>query len=209
MLSKAEVAKSIEAKRAAGHREAEINRAAHVPNKAAYGRDNRKLESPVKDVLGPQASILRGGSRQKGTNLKKSDNDVKVRLPDNRVMTEQDRADLYNGLEAAFGPEAVDASNPRILIVRGEASNIDVVPVHSTYSGPGFHAGYPKNPFKDNPKAQRAVRDVKLSAEEQGMHLRGYEVEQAVLSQQHLGSGTPGKPWTGLPNPVTCKLSLC
>ncbi|CAE7739801.1 unnamed protein product [Symbiodinium sp. CCMP2592] len=189
MPPKAAKAQSIEATRAAGYREAEINIAAHEPNKAAYGRDNRKIESIVKRVFGPQASILKGGSRAKGTNLQSSDNDVKVRLPNNRVMTEQDRSVLHHALKAAFGPERVDASNPRILKVRGEASEIDVVPVHSTYAGPGFHAGYPKKPFKDNPKARTAVRDVKLTAEEQGIHLRGYDIERAVLSQQQEHSG--------------------
>ncbi|CAE7626367.1 unnamed protein product, partial [Symbiodinium sp. CCMP2456] len=183
MPSHAAVAQSIEAKRTAGYREAKINMAAHVPNKAAYGRDNRKLESSVKDVFGGQASILQGGSRKKGTNLKSSDSDVKVRLPENRAMTERDRSVLHSRLKAEFGPEAVDASNPRILKVRGEASEIDVVPVHSTYSGQGFHAGYPNHPFKDNPKARTAVRDVKLSAEEQGIYRRGYDIEQAVLLQ--------------------------
>eukprot|EP00439_Symbiodinium_sp_Y106_P052740 s1323_g7.t1 len=192
MPSKAEVAQSIQAKRAAGYREAEINMAAHEPNKAAYGRQNRKLESIVKDVLGPKASILKGGSRAKGTNLQSSDSDVKVRLGDNRAMTKQDRSVLRQGLAEAFGPEAVDASNPRILKVRGEASDIDVVPVHSDYSGPGFHAGYPNNPFKNNSNARTAVRDVKLLAKEQGIHLRGYDCERAVLLQQQQH---PGEEW--------------
>ena len=173
-----------ELRSAQGLREAQINQAARDQNRAAAGRDTRRVEQVVKQLHGGQSRVERGGSRAKHTNLTGADNDLKVVMPLGRPMNMDDRRLQKEGLEREFGN--VDDSNPRVLKVRGEAGMIDVVPSQSTYSGEGFHAGLPLNPFTHNNAARMAVRDVKLWAEERGVKLRGYNIEQAVLETQLL-----------------------
>ncbi|CAE7221430.1 unnamed protein product [Symbiodinium natans] len=183
----AEYKQLIEERRSAGRREAAINQAAHESrdSAAAIGRVMRKIEAATKEAFGGQARVEKGGSRHKHTNLAGADLDSKVVLPGNRPMTTSDRDKLTGCLGKQF--ESVDTSNPRIHRLGGGACSVDVVPVHSTYAPANFHAGLPKNGFQQNPKAQKAVRDVKLEAEERGTPLRGFAVENAVLRHQHLG----------------------
>lgn len=172
-----------------GQREHALNMAAAetAEMRASHGRDTVRVERVVKDVLGGQAQVWKGGGRNKHDNLATGDLDLLIVAP--QALRTEDRHALGRGLRGEFGSSRVSESKPRIHQVEGEGGRIDVVPQRATFFG-GHCNRMPRDPFKFNPQARHAVRDVKLGAQERGENVRGHFAEGAVLEaqQQHPGA---------------------
>ena len=142
-------------------------------------RDTKRVEQVVKKALGGNAMVYKGGSQLKRTNVAKSDNDLKIKVP--QRLTKEDRERLGNELVREFGEENVDKSHTKIHVVHGEGGDIDIVPDKAEYFPPDFKIDkLGKNPFTCNPTARHAVRITKTN----NRHVPGVKVEEAVLETQ-------------------------
>ena len=152
------------------------------------GNDTKRVEQVVKQQLGGNAMIYKGGSQHKRTNVKASDLDLKIKVSES--LQAQDRTRLGNALKKEFGTKNVDSSNPKIHIVQGKGVSIDVVPTEADYFPPTFKIDkLGKNPFSSNPTARHAVRNIKT--EHKDKNIPGIKVERAVLRIQTQATNIP------------------
>ena len=99
------------------------------------GRDTKRVEKVVKEVFGGKTKVYKGGSQLKRTNVRSSDNDLKIEVP--YMLTWADKETLGIALDEEFGIRNVDKSHSKIHVVRGESGYIDIVP--NTLSNSCFH----------------------------------------------------------------------
>ena len=150
----------------------------------AIGHDTKRVEKVVKEQLGGDVMVYKGGSQKKGVNIGKSDLDLKIKVP--RPMTLDDRAKLGQGLKKEFGKKNVDSSNPKIHTVKGETINIDIVPSKAEYLPSNFKLDkLGVRPFATNNRAQHAVRILK----EYYPSIPGIRIEKTVLGVQQKNKG--------------------
>jgi len=150
------------------------------------GRDNKRVEKVVKEVCGGNAMVYKGGSQLKRTNVRTSDNDLKINVP--YMMTMDDKERLGNALEEEFGIGNVDRSHQKIHVVRGEGGDIDIVPNRAEYYPPDFKFdGLGKNPFSHNKTAKDAARYIKTN----NRNVPGIKVEKMVLQVQKENKNIP------------------
>eukprot|EP00931_Biecheleriopsis_adriatica_P107146 TRINITY_DN81483_c0_g1_i1.p1 TRINITY_DN81483_c0_g1~~TRINITY_DN81483_c0_g1_i1.p1 ORF type:complete len:281 (-),score=41.88 TRINITY_DN81483_c0_g1_i1:144-986(-) len=175
---------TVDDRRARGQREHVLNMAAAetAEQRAAHARDVVRAERVVKDVLGGQAQVWKGGGRNKHNNLAGGDLDLLIEHP--KTLDAQDRNDLGAAFRDEFGSSCVSDRNPRIHQIRGEGGPIDVVPQKAAFFPDGRTNKLPRNPFRFNPQARLAVRDVKQTALVEGQNVKGHAAECAVLTAQ-------------------------
>ena len=150
----------------------------------AMGHDSKRVEKVVKEQLGGDVMVYKGGSQKKGVNIGNSDLDLKIKV--SKPMTRDDRAKLGRGLQKEFGKKNVDSSNPKIHTVKGEAVNIDIVPSQAVYLPPDFKLDkLGVRPFATNSKGQHAVRILK----EYYPSAPGIIIEKTVLGVQQRNKG--------------------
>ena len=150
----------------------------------AIGGDTKRVEKVVKEQLGGDVRVYRGGSQKKGVNIGKSDLDLKMKV--SKPMTLDDRAKLGQGLKKEFGEKNVDSSHPKIHIVKGKAVNIDIVPSQAEYFPPDFKLDkLGVRPFATNKKGRHAVRNLK----ERYQNAPGIKIEKVVLGVQQRNKG--------------------
>ena len=151
----------------------------------ARGHDLKRVEKVVKEQLGGDVMVYKGGSQKKGVNIGNSDLDLKIKV--SKPMTRDDRAKLGRGLQKEFGKKNVDSSNPKIHTVKGEAVNIDIVPSQAVYLPPDFKLDkLGVRPFATNNRGQHAVRILK----EYYPSTPGIIIEKTVLGVQQRNKGT-------------------
>lgn len=150
----------------------------------AIGGDTKRVEKVVKEQLGGDVIVYRGGSQKKGVNIGKSDLDLKMKV--SKPMTLDDRAKLGQGLKKEFGEKNVDSSHPKIHIVKGKAVNIDIVPSQAEYFPEGFKLEKKGvRPFLTNDRGRHAVRNLK----EIDRSVPGIKIEETVLEIQQRSKG--------------------
>ena len=150
----------------------------------AIGHDSKRVEKVVKEQLGGDVMVYKGGSQKKGVNIGNSDLDLKIKV--SRPMTLDDRTKLGQGLQKEFGKKNVDSSNPKIHTVKGEVINIDIVPSQAEYLPPNFKLDkLGVRPFATNNRGQHAVRILK----EYHPSVPGIVIEKTVLGVQQGNKG--------------------
>ena len=151
------------------------------------GRDTQRVEKVVKQVIGGDAMVYKGGSQLKRTNVKSSDNDLKIKVSQNLKKEDKDR--LGNALAKEFGKEKVEKHHAKIHVIHGEAGDIDVVPNKADYFPQNFKFDpLGKNPFSSNPTARHAVRNIKTKHPGK---VPGIKVEKSVLQVQQQNKKIP------------------
>ena len=160
--------------------------ATNTEQKKKMGRDNKRVEKVVKEVIGKDVMVYKGGSQLKRTNVASSDNDLKLKVPQSLKKEDKDR--LGNALVKEFGKKNVQKDHSKIHVVRGEAGDIDIVPNQAEYFPPDFKFdGLGKNPFTSNATARHAVRNIKTEYRS----VPGCKVESTVLKVQQQNRKIP------------------
>ena len=107
-----------------------------VAQKKLIGNDTKRVEMVVKQQLGGNAMIYKGGSQLKRTNVKESDLDLKIKVP--QSLKFEDRNRLGNALAKEFGKKNVDSSHSKIHVVQGQGLSMDVLPTKADYFDNNF-----------------------------------------------------------------------
>ena len=165
-------------KKTLGQLEYRANTVATTSNvqRKKMGNDTRRVEKVVKNVIGGDAMVYKGGSQLKRTNVAASDNDLKIKVP--QSLNKEDKERLGNALAREFGKKNVDKNHAKIHVVRGEAGDIDVVPNKAEYFPPNFKFDkLGMNPIRNNSIARHAVRNIKTDHS----NVPGIKVEKTVL----------------------------
>ena len=157
----------------------------------AMGSYTKRVEKVVKEQLGGDAMVYKGGSQKKGVNIGNSDLDLKIKV--SRPMALDDRTKLGQGLEKEFGKEKVDSNHSKIHVVQGDFVQgdvgqdftIDIVPSQAEYFPPDFQLDkLGVRPFATNSTGRHAVRNLKEDHDAPGI-----EIEETVLGIQQKNKG--------------------
>ncbi|CAK8992956.1 unnamed protein product [Durusdinium trenchii] len=163
-----------------GLREAQICAASHESRaEQALLAEDRNKARELLQVVCPKAPVMLGGSRHKKTHLRGADQDTKVLQQQAKT---QEQHEKITQLLPEYGFRDLDPSNPRIHKIKRKGPPMDVVFQNTNQRF--FTSGRPKNPCSHNPELQKAVREVKLSARERGVALRGHDIQQCCIEQQ-------------------------
>ena len=171
-----------------GHLEYRANTSASKINHAAIGRDIVRIEKVVKNVLGKNVSVYKGGSVKKHTHIETSDFDLKIDVE--YPVTDAQRNSLTEALKKEYGAKNVEVT-PKVHLIKGESGSIDLFPQKADYFSPSTKVDkLGKEPFKTNTMARNAVRILKL---DYLPHMPGIEIERSVLEAQK--TKTVGREW--------------
>ena len=93
----------VDHKKKLGQLEYRANTAGSTSNKQkkSMGNETKRVEQVVKQCLGGNAMVYKGGSQHKRTNVKGSDLDLKIKV--SQSLKPEDRTRLGNGLKKQFG----------------------------------------------------------------------------------------------------------
>lgn len=165
--------------------------AAKTPEEKRHiGHLKRRINHSVKHVLGRQAEIHDAGSMKKHTDIHSSDLDIWIKMPNGKQMTPADMTELAEDLRFDPGKhiDEVIEKPLSIQLLSSRGLKVDLVPGNSTFRDPKkLPTPKPSNKgFHCNPKAQEAVRLVKMETKQK---YKGRHIEDAVLQAQRKTKG--------------------
>ena len=168
-----------------GQLEYQANTIASKTDRPAMGRDIVRIEKVVKNVLGGNVFVYKGGSVKKHTNIEGSDLDLKIDVFE--PLKEKERNALTEALKIEFGEHNVDVKTI-VHKIQGESGSIDLLPQKATYISSATRVDkLGKEPFKTNPIGRNAVRLLKEKFKV--ADVPGIYIERAVLQTQNMERG--------------------
>jgi len=152
----------------------------------------RDFEAIVKSVLGQSATLRKAGSFMKGTDIA-GESDVDVMVFGCGPITEAQWQGIVQGIKGHKRGYKIKSTNPRCIHVEARSGSIRIEFDVVAHQRQGFPPNkVPENPFKNNPIAAGAVRNIKLDFKESGeASFSGYAIETTVLAEQQK-LHTPG-----------------
>ncbi|CAD7923481.1 unnamed protein product [Amoebophrya sp. A120] len=154
--------------------------------KKAIGRDTDRIVKILQRIV-PKCEVRKAGSQSKGTNVRGSDLDLRVTVPEKVSevgITSAQWEKLVGELESAeFSVEI----GKKVLKITNAACDIEIVPNRAEHipDGVGWKQRLVNpNQFKNNPKAQAAVRVLKDEGAGEKFRMKSYEIEKHVIRLQ-------------------------
>lgn len=180
--------------RRSGQLTAEANAAAAKTQKTErfLGKVMNSVVLSARSVLGGKTQVLKAGSRMKHTDIATSDLDVYLKMPDGIPMTRLQKQKLAEELRRNVGKRVheVRALAKSIKLFGADGMTVDIIPSKATFRDPTkLPTPAPKDRFHCNPKAQVAVRILKLHNMKHNMNWKGRLIENAVLEVQRATKG--------------------